>query len=221
MSTAEERFQAMIAKRKKNKDIDKEEKIVIIEEKEIDKEKKMKKLFSIEDDVFNTLTEDKELNNVILLGKNLTEVFEELGRKGSPEGLYIKYLEFNGYKKDTALRLRKRYEIFSKCKSEELKQIVSILPIRSMEQLYREQDFILNELEKNNAEITYKKVLDIINKKDNIIEFKEVVEEKKYSYNSEKIDVLYREINDKYDNLDKRKKEKIDKLLFEIEKLLK
>lgn len=237
MSTAEERFQAMIAKRKKNKDIDKEEKIVIIEEKEIDKEKKMKKLFSIEDDVFNTLTEDKELidylknkslemlkiqgNNVILLGKNLTEVFEELGRKGSPEGLYIKYLEFNGYKKDTALRLRKRYEIFSKCKSEELKQIVSILPIRSMEQLYREQDFILNELEKNNAEITYKKVLDIINKKDNIIEFKEVVEEKKYSYNPEKIDILYREINDKYDNLDKRKKEKIDKLLFEIEKLLK
>ena len=86
-----------------------------------------------------------------------------------------------------------------------------------MEQLYREQDFILNELEKNNTEITYKKVLDIINKKENIIEFKEVVEEKKYSYNPEKIDVLYREINDKYDNLDKRKKEKIDKLLFEIE----
>ena len=45
MSTAEERFQAMIAKRKKNKDIDKEEKIVIIEEKEIDKEKKDEKTF--------------------------------------------------------------------------------------------------------------------------------------------------------------------------------
>lgn len=135
----------------------------IVKEEKTNK-KDIKEIFSIEDSVFNTLTNDIELieylknkslemlkiqgNNIIMLGKNLTEVFEELGRKGSPEGLYLKYLEFNGYKKDTALRLRKRYELFKKSKADVVKQIISILPVRSIEQLYKEQDSVLPELEK-------------------------------------------------------------------------
>lgn len=236
MSTAEERFQAMMAKRKKNKDTTDEKKEVVIE-KEEKKSKEIQDIFLIEDSVFNTFTDDLELveylkrkslemlkiqgNNMIMLGKNLTEVFEELGRKGSPEGLYLKYLEFNGYKKDTALRLRKRYELFSKCKSDVVKQIVSILPIRGIEQLYKEQDTVLPELEKNSENLTYKKMLDMINRSRQAIEIKENKDEELiYSYNSERIDSLYRRINNRFDELDEKRKEKLSKLLFEIEKLL-
>lgn len=114
MSTAEERFQAMMAKRKKTKETSEKIEPTIIKGEKNNK-KDIKEIFSIEDSVFNSLTNDIELieylknkslemlkiqgNNIIMLGKNLTEVFEELGRKGSPEGLYLKYLEFNGYKK--------------------------------------------------------------------------------------------------------------------------
>lgn len=237
MSTAEERFQAMMAKRKKTKETVEKVEATIIKEEKTNK-KDIKEIFSIEDSVFNTLTNDVELieylknkslemlkiqgNNIIMLGKNLTEVFEELGRKGSPEGLYLKYLEFNGYKKDTALRLRKRYELFKKSKADVVKQIISILPVRSIEQLYKEQDSVLPELEKNSENLTYKKMLDMLKKNSESIELKDKIEEEvSYSYNVEKLDSLYRKINNRYDELDEKRKEKIGKLLFEIEKLLK
>ena len=237
MSTAEERFQAMMAKRKKIKETSEKIEPTIIKGEKNNK-KDIKEIFSIEDSVFNSLTNDIELieylknkslemlkiqgNNIIMLGKNLTEVFEELGRKGSPEGLYLKYLEFNGYKKDTALRLRKRYELFKKSKSDVVKQIIAILPVRSVEQLYKEQDKILLELEQKSEDLTYKKVLDILKKNNESIELKDKIEEEvSYSFNFERIDSLYRRINNKYDELDEKKKEKIGKLFFEIEKLLK
>ena len=119
-------------------------------------------VFEVDSSVFNNLTDDKELvkyleeksiemlsiqsKNIILLGKNLTEVFDELGKKGSPEGLYLKYLEFNGYKKDTALRLRKRYELFSLTTDERIKNIISILPVRAIEEFYKDKENILSLL---------------------------------------------------------------------------
>ncbi len=235
MSTAEERFQAMMAKRKKTKEVvEKVETPVIKNEK--NNKKDIREIFTIEDTVFNTLTDDVELveylknkslemlkiqgNNIIMLGKNLTEVFEELGRKGSPEGLYIKYLEFNGYKKDTALRLRKRYELFKKSKSDVVRQIIAILPVRSIEQLYKEQDLVLPELEKDSENLTYKKMLDMLKKNSETIKMKEKRETEILSYSVDRIDNLYRRINKRYEELDERRKEKLDKLLFEIEKLL-
>lgn len=237
MSTAEERFQAMMAKRKKSKEIvDKIEETTPKNEKS--NKKDIKEIFFIDDEVFNSLTNDGELieylknkslemlkiqgNNIIMLGKNLTEVFEELGRKGSPEGLYIKYLEFNGYKKDTALRLRKRYELFKKSKSEVVKQLVAILPVRSIELLYKEQENILPELERNSENLTYKKTLEILKKSNESIELKDKIEEEvSYSFNFERIDSLYRRINNQYEELDEKRKEKLGKLFWEIEKLLK
>lgn len=235
MSTAEERFQAMMAKRKKTKEsVEKEEKPIIVNEK--NSKKDIKEIFVIEDSVFGDFTNDVELieylknkslemlkiqgNNIIMLGKNLTEVFEELGRKGSSDGLYLKYLEFNGYKKDTALRLRKRYELFKKSKADVVKQIIAILPVRSIEQLYKEQDSVLPELEKNSENLTYKKMLDMLKKSNEAIEVKEKNSIEISSYNIDRLDSLYRRINNRYDELDEKRKEKLDKLLFEIEKLL-
>lgn len=235
MSTAEERFQAMMAKRKKAKETEqKVEKPIVVNEK--NSKKDIKEIFLIEDSVFGDLTTDIDLieylknkslemlkiqgNNIIMLGKNLTEVFDELGRKGSPEGLYIKYLEFNGYKKDTALRLRKRYELFKKAKSEVVKQIISILPVRSIEQLYKEQNEIIPELEKNSENLTYKKMMDMLKKNSETIEIKNKKEVEISGYDVDRIDNLYKKINRSYGELDERRKEKLDKLLFEIEKLL-
>lgn len=233
MSAVEERFQAMLAKRKK-------EKIEVVEKKQkgvLSKKKiDIADVFEVDSSVFNNLTDDKELvkyleeksiemlsiqsKNIILLGKNLTEVFDELGKKGSPEGLYLKYLEFNGYKKDTALRLRKRYELFSLTTDERIKNIISILPVRAIEEFYKDKENILSLLLEEKNDIDYKRAKDIIDSK--IVTVKEIkkVSSAEINFGIEKIEDLYEKINNNFNKLDGKKKEKITKLLLEIEKLL-
>lgn len=64
-------------------------------------------------------------------------------------------------------------------------------------------------------------MLDMINRSRQAIEIKENKDEEMiYSYSSERIDSLYRRINNRFDELDEKRKEKLSKLLFEIEKLL-
>ena len=231
MSTVEDRFQAMLAKRKKEKKEENSE-VVVKNKNSI----AITDVFEVDSSIFGDLTDDRELveflekksvemlsiqsKNMILLGKNLTEVFNELGRKGSPEGLYVKYIEFNGYKKDTALRLRKRYELFESTKNERIKQIISILPVRAIEQFYKEKEDIFAILDEENNDVDYKRVLDIIkSRKTQNIEYRNT-EEINYDFEIGQLDDLYKKINNKFDELDKKKKEKIAKLLLEIEKIL-
>ncbi|WP_288304915.1 hypothetical protein [uncultured Fusobacterium sp.] len=233
MSAVEERFQAMIAKRKK-------EKIEVVEKKQkgvLSKKKiDIADVFEVDSSVFNNLTDDKELvkyleeksiemlsiqsKNIILLGKNLTEVFDELGKKGSPEGLYLKYLEFNGYKKDTALRLRKRYELFSLTTDERIKNIISILPVRAIEEFYKDKENILSLLLEEKNDIDYKRAKDIIDSKTVTVKEIKRVSSAEINFGIEKIEDLYEKINNNFNKLDGKKKEKITKLLLEIEKLL-
>lgn len=231
MSTVEDRFQAMLAKRKKEKKEENSE-VVVKNKNSI----AITDVFEVDSSIFGDLTDDRELveflekksvemlsiqsKNMILLGKNLTEVFNELGRKGSPEGLYVKYIEFNGYKKDTALRLRKRYELFEASKNERIKQIISILPVRAIEQFYKEKEDIFAILDEENNDVDYKRVLDIIkSRKTQNLEYRNT-EEINYDFEIGQLDDLYKKINNKFDELDKKKKEKIAKLLLEIEKIL-
>ncbi|WP_288876546.1 hypothetical protein [uncultured Fusobacterium sp.] len=233
MSAVEERFQAMLAKRKK-------EKIEVVEKKQkgvLSKKKiDIADVFEVDSSVFNNLTDDKELvkyleeksiemlsiqsKNIILLGKNLTEVFNELGKKGSPEGLYLKYLEFNGYKKDTALRLRKRYELFSLTTDERIKNIISILPVRAIEEFYKDKENILSLLLEEKNDIDYKRAKDIIDSKTVTVKEIKKVSSAEINFGIEKIEDLYEKINNNFNKLDGKKKEKITKLLLEIEKLL-
>lgn len=90
-------------------------------------------------------------NTSLTLGKICGEVAEELGKKGSPEGIYYKWLEFNGLSKNTALRHRKRYELFTMARETKLKEIMVLLTIKEIETIYNEKEnlmVILNE-EKN------------------------------------------------------------------------
>ncbi len=68
--------------------------------------------------------------------------------------------------------------------------------------------------------MTYKKMLDMLKKSNEAIEVKEKNSIEISSYNIDRLDSLYRRINNRYDELDEKRKEKLDKLLFEIEKLL-
>ncbi|MGL5099367.1 MAG: hypothetical protein ACRC6B_04910, partial [Fusobacteriaceae bacterium] len=72
-------------------------------------------------------------NTVLTLGKICHEVAEELGRKGSPEGIYYKWLEFNGLSKNTALRHRKRYELFTLAEEAKLKEIMVLLTVKEID----------------------------------------------------------------------------------------
>lgn len=233
MSAVEERFQAMLAKRKKDKKAENKESAVAKVSKN---SVVISDIFAVDSDVFGELTQDRDLvrfleekslemlsiqsQNIIQLGKNLTEVFNELGRKGSPEGLYVRYIEFNGYKKDTALRLRKRYELYSMAEDERVKKIISILPVRAIEKFYKDKENLLSIIMEEKDDIDFKRVKDIIDsQKNEVIELKED-KSLDIGFEIEKIDDLYKKINNRFDKLDEKKKEKLAKLLLEIEKLL-
>ncbi|WP_027131863.1 hypothetical protein [Fusobacterium necrophorum] len=109
-------------------------------------------------EAFQEFTEDKDLleyiknktfdlinaqaGGALYIGKNLTEVAEKLSKRGSPEGLYTRYLQYNGIKKDTALRLRKRWELYKKAKEEHSKKIISLLNVQEIEEVYRNQKLL-------------------------------------------------------------------------------
>ena len=77
-----------------------------------------------------------QVNDAIKMGKILEEVSQELGKKGSPEGVYGNFLRYNGINSKTALRLRKRYILFFEA-PEHAKLIVSLLTVREIEELDR------------------------------------------------------------------------------------
>lgn len=99
-------------------------------------------LDKIEFDSKKEYTQDIQLNKYLNAKTNLVkkvqattsiflgEVFEEVRNKiGSKyRGLYVEWLEDNGYNKMTALRHRNRYNIFRMCKTNEGKRLVAGFP---------------------------------------------------------------------------------------------
>jgi hypothetical protein len=71
---------------------------------------------------------------VIEIGKILSEVYDELARTGSKEGIYTKWLEFNGISPRTALNYRKRYSLYFKVKDDK-KVLVTMLPQKIIESI--------------------------------------------------------------------------------------
>lgn len=227
----QELFKVKLAARKKETEeqnrIGKQEQSLILPNNNIEE------VFQIPTNLYDDLTDDKELIEFlnqktleitkihcagnIFIGKELTEVYEKLSKKGSPDGMYVRFLEVLGYKKDTALRYRKRYELYIKANNNATKQIISILPIKLLENLYREQDL----LEKIDIEeIDYKKASDIINKKTKPILIPEESPKEDFVFEMEELPFLQTQIKEKYNNLNQKEKDKLNKLLFEIKSLL-
>jgi hypothetical protein len=226
----QELFKAQLAARKKENDktteINEKERMLILPNN-------IDKIFKIPENIYEKLTNDKELINYlnsktfellkingagnIIIGKILYEVAEELGKKGSSEGLYLSFLEVAGYKKDTALRFRKRYELYKKVNTDEAKQIISLMSIKLVEKLYKEQE-LLNKIDIK--EMDYKTASEIINKETEIILIDETEEKKEFIFEMNELPFLQTQIEEKYDNLNQREKDKLNKLLFEIKILL-
>lgn len=153
-------------------------------------------------------------NASLELGKIFTELEKKLARKGAADGIYIKFLTFNGYNRMTALRHRYRYELFEEVKNEETKKLIAILPVRLIEKLYSNKESIKEFLEKG---ITRKEIENLLEETKQIEEKKNI--EKSY-FEIGELGGLKLEIENKYENLDEKRKEKLNKLLLEIKTLL-
>lgn len=223
----EERFKAQLAARTAQQG-EKKEKTDIIIPGEI------KNTFIIPNDIYSNFTTDKEIIEYlntktmellkingagnIAIGKELTEVFEKLSSQGSSEGLYTKFLEVSGYKQNTALRYRKRYELFTKVTNNAAKQIISLLPVRILEDLYKNQD-ILKQIDKERIE--YKEAVNFIKNNQDIILIEDDIKTEKVNFELTELSFLKEEIENKYENLPEKNQEKLKKLLLEIKNLLK
>lgn len=227
----QELFKAKLASRKKET----EDKSKIIEQEQslILPNNEIEKIFQIPTNLYDDLTDDKELVDYlnkktlellkingtgnIIIGKQLTEVFEKLAGQGKADGLYTKFLIVSGYKQDTALRYRKRYELYKKVNSNATKQIISVMTVKMVETLYKEQD-LLKKIDVE--EIEYKVVADIINKKTESILIPEIEKKVENIFEMEELSFLQNKIKEKYENLNQKEKEKLNKLLLEIKNLL-
>ena len=225
----QELFKAKLAARKKETEekamVENQEKSLILPNNN------MEKIFQIPTDLYNDLTDDKNLIEFlnkktlelltingagnIIIGKELTEVFEKLAGQGK-DGLYTRFLLVSGYKQDTALRYRKRYELYKKASNNSTKHIISIMPVKAVEKLYKEQEL----LEKIDVEgIEYQAAVDIINKKVEPLLIEESPKEE-LVFEMEELTFLQTQIKEKYDNLNQKEKDKLNKLLCEIKSLL-
>ena len=178
---------------------------------------------SVDNDLQNYLIDkSKELinlqvNDAIKMGKILEEVSQELGKKGSPEGLYGNFLKYNGINSKRALRLRKRYILFFEA-PEHAKLIVSLLTVREIEELDKKREL----LDKFYPGITLEEAKKLFKGEVKEIENKKEKEEEKgkeitdigiYSF-------LQSTFQDDLTSLPEKKQKQAAKLLEKLEKLV-
>ena len=157
-----------------------------------------------------------QVNDAIKMGKILEEVSQELGKKGSPEGVYGNFLRYNGINSKTALRLRKRYTLFSEA-PEHAKIIVSLLTVREIEELDRKRELLdkfYPGITLEEAKKLFKgEVKEIENKKEEEENGKEITDIGIYSF-------LQTSLQDDLTSLPEKKQKQVAKLLEKLEKLV-
>lgn len=196
------------------------------------KEKENYKIDSIVNlNLIRDLTEDKEIidmliskttslinlqiKNAISLGEIFTSVFDKLSKSGSKyEGLYEKWLQINGINKKTALRYRKRYELYSIVNN---KESIAIMPQKYIDLLYSEKDKTeyINTI--NNG-ATYEEILNLLKDKTVIpekIEYTNSIDFDFRNYNT-----LFTDIDKKVESLKDKEKKELQKYLLKIQEIL-
>ena len=156
-----------------------------------------------------------QVNDAIKMGKILEEVSQELGKKGSPEGVYGNFLRYNGINSKTALRLRKRYTLFSEA-PEHAKIIVSLLTVREIEELDKKREL----LDKFYPGITLEEAKKLFKG-----EVKEIGNKKEKENGKEITDIgiysfLQSTFQDDLTSLPEKKQKQAAKLLEKLEKLV-
>lgn len=151
----------------------------------------------------------------IFLGSIFIEVQEYLADKGNSDTTYIKWLESNGFNRMTALRYKKRAEIYNSLKSSKAKYFIGITSQKIIDEIfkYEDREEILYYLEEIN---NYDKIENFL-KKDVVLEIEDKIEKENIEI-KERIKKLSLKNIEK---LDTEKQKQIDNLLQQIEELLK
>lgn len=149
------------------------------------------------------------------LGKIFTEVQEKI-----EEGTYSTWLEFNGFSRATAIRHKRRYNLFERLKDDK-KAIASHLTVRELEHIYRTDENIYLDLINDGATLLeIKKVI----QNEKIIgaprELEREVEEYPEREILYKLNVLSHLKEENLKKIDMEKRIKIESYLKKIEKLL-
>ncbi|MGL5278917.1 MAG: hypothetical protein ACRC8M_07575 [Cetobacterium sp.] len=182
-------------------------------------------------DLIRNLTDDKEITdmliskttslinlqikNAISLGEIFTSVFDKLSKSGSKyDGLYEKWLQLNGVNKKTALRYRKRYELYSLVNN---KESIAIMPQKYIDMLYSEEDRseYINII---NSGATYEEVMNRLKDKTIVserIEYTDIVDFDFRNYNT-----LFIDIDKKVEGLKEKEKKELQKYLMKIQEIL-
>lgn len=160
-----------------------------------------------------------QANSSLELGKIFCEAADKLVGDNHYNGLYEKWLLKIGFNKMTALRHRKRYELYTQVKNEHSKKLISILPVRILSELIgsNEKEEILKLIEES-PEFRVNDIKDLIIKKDNIAVIEELNDDKFYFREIENL----KKINVKKLDLTKAKqlKDELEKILEDVKKIL-
>ena len=195
------------------------------------KESKGNNLLPQEIDFTFQLSEDQNLNEYLIsksreligiqanarleLGRVFQEVYDKLaGNKYT--GLYVKWLEINGYNKMTALRHRNRYELYLEMELDSAKMLIATSPQKIVDSLLTHQDRtgIVNKL---NDSMTKEELI-------NVLENKPVLSiEKPLAFNVEMEYKSFQNVYSKIDvtNLSDEQQIELHKLLKKFNKLFK
>lgn len=156
-----------------------------------------------------------QIKNAISLGEIFTSVFDKLSKSGSKyDGLYEKWLQLNGVNKKTALRYRKRYELYSLVNN---KESIAIMPQKYIDMLYSEEDRseYINII---NSGATYEEVMNRLKDKTKVserIEYTDIVDFDFRNYNT-----LFIDIDKKVEGLKEKEKKELQKYLMKIQEIL-
>lgn len=150
----------------------------------------------------------------IFLGSIFIEVQDYLSSLENSDATYVKWLESNGFNRMTALRYKKRAEIYNSLNSSKAKYFIGITSQKIIDEIskFENRDEIIETLEKmeNFDEI------EAFLKKD-IIEIEEKVVEKENIEIKQRIKKLPLKNIEKLDN---EKQDKINNLVSQIEEIL-
>ena len=153
----------------------------------------------------------------IFLGNIFLEVQNYLNENSIEETTYCNWLERNGFNRMTALRYKKRAEIYNSLSSENSKKIIALLNQKTIEEIYKFNDrqAILTYLEKINGVSEIESYLNnaLILKRDEAeVEIIEV--------DNLDLENRVRKLSTSIENLEPKKQKQIDSLLKKIEKIM-
>jgi hypothetical protein len=180
----------------------------------------------VEDKKINTFLVEKTLelhsiqtNASVDIGKIFYEAHEKFAGKNQYDGVYTKWLNKIGFNKMTALRHKKRYELFSWSHDVTSKFFLASLPVKTIEKLYshQERNQIMSLIEEGNIKtnVQLMEMLDVKNASPNQKNhFKLEIDDIKNGYNDIKTGI------ERID-LEKIKSEELEVFYKDIEKVKK